>query len=268
MTDEQKTDNYSKAMDDSNNLQFPWKLHLLLSETARNEHHAIVSWLPDGTTFKVHNKGKFATEVMPQYFSSNKYKSFQRNLNLWCFQTETKVPNRGSIFHPCFVRGRPERCHLMKRVKIKKQSTLIHQAEQLHPVNGNGFDASASQLPCPIAQPSSGEMALTALTTRDAYDQGSYLRQLLRPLSLLPSAAAPAIYAPISSTWHFGGRSLSSQASPDEITRTQLLQSLAVASGGDALGQQARDLRARLLMNALLAAEGATYERVTNLQGI
>jgi hypothetical protein len=246
MTVEQKTGNYtSKAMDDSNNLQFPWKLHLLLSETARNEHHAIVSWLPDGTTFKVHNKGKFATEVMPQYFSSNKYKSFQRNLNLWCFQTETKVPNRGSIFHPCFVRGRPEQCHLMKRVKIKKQLPPIHQTEQRHPVNGNGFDVSASQLLCPVAQQ----------------------RQLLRPLSLIPpSAAAPTIYVPISSTWHLGGR-LSSQASEDEITRTQLLQSLAAASGGVALGQQARDLRARLLMNMLLAAEGGT-ERVTNLQRI
>lgn len=107
--------------DDSNNVQFPWKLHLLLRNAAENDfEEAAISWLPGGVAFKVHDKKKFAEEIMPKYFSSNKFKSFQRNLNLWGFHTQTKEPNRGAIHHPYFLRGQTDRCHLMKRVKIKK----------------------------------------------------------------------------------------------------------------------------------------------------
>lgn len=110
--------------DDSANLQFPWKLHVLLQEAGRHDFHHIISWLPNGMSFKVHNKQKFAEEIMPKYFTSNKFKSFQRNLNLWGFHTQTKEPSRGAIYHPLFLRGRPDRCHLMKRVKIKKGMTI------------------------------------------------------------------------------------------------------------------------------------------------
>ncbi|KAL3934746.1 MAG: hypothetical protein SGBAC_009604 [Bacillariaceae sp.] len=103
--------------------QFPWKLHILLEEAERNQDaHDIISWLPDGDAFKVHNKVEFGNIIMPKYFNSNKYKSFQRNLNLWGFQTLTKNPNKGAIFHPDFLRGKPDRCKLMKRVRVKKKT--------------------------------------------------------------------------------------------------------------------------------------------------
>eukprot|EP00980_Cylindrotheca_fusiformis_P006896 scaffold1442_cov128-Cylindrotheca_fusiformis.AAC.17 len=108
--------------DESNYVQFPWKLHKLLDEADSNGLSAIISWLPTGNAFQVHDKKEFAEVVMPKYFQSNKYKSFQRNLNLWCFQTLTKDPNKGAIFHPYFIRGDTDRCHLMKRIKVKKNS--------------------------------------------------------------------------------------------------------------------------------------------------
>lgn len=106
--------------DDSSNVQFPWKLHLLLRDADESDFEEAISWLPGGVAFQVHDKKKFAEEIMPKYFSSNKFKSFQRNLNLWGFHTQTKEPNRGAIHHPLFLRGQADRCHLMKRVKIKK----------------------------------------------------------------------------------------------------------------------------------------------------
>ena len=60
---------------------------------------------------------------MPNYFSSNKFKSFQRSLNLWGFQTETKEPRKGAISQQYFVRYQPELCHMMRRVKIRATGT-------------------------------------------------------------------------------------------------------------------------------------------------
>lgn len=76
---------------------------------------SIVSWLPNGKAFKVHNKAAFSENLMPTYFKTNKYKSFHRNLNLWGFESIVSGPNKGVIFHPWFVRGQPSLCHQMSR---------------------------------------------------------------------------------------------------------------------------------------------------------
>ena len=83
---------------------------------------SIVSWLADGTAFKVHNKDKFVAIIMPQYFYSNKFKSFQRNLNLWGFESIRQGPNKGACYNHCFVRDQPYLCHQMTRQKITKFS--------------------------------------------------------------------------------------------------------------------------------------------------
>jgi hypothetical protein len=38
----------------------------------------IVSWLPDGKSFKVYDAKSFVLKVMPEFFHQSKYKSFQR----------------------------------------------------------------------------------------------------------------------------------------------------------------------------------------------
>ena len=81
-------------------LRFPWKLHLLL-ERCEYEHQQKlaaaaaegtspnrvpdmpISWLPSGKAFKVHDKERFVQEVMPSFFGTQSFKTFQRNLNLW-----------------------------------------------------------------------------------------------------------------------------------------------------------------------------------------
>jgi len=103
-------------------LQFPWKLHEMLHLAEKNSKTCIISWLPGGNGFKVHNKEKFCAEIMPGYFASQKYKTFQRSLNLWGFESVAKGPDRGACYHQYFVKGHPELCHSMTRVKIKGQS--------------------------------------------------------------------------------------------------------------------------------------------------
>lgn len=90
------------------NLQFPFKLHEMLKMADRNGKSHIVSWMPEGRGFKVHNKEAFCEHIMPLYFSSNKYKTFQRSLNLWGFESVSKGPNRGACYHEFFIKDRPD----------------------------------------------------------------------------------------------------------------------------------------------------------------
>jgi hypothetical protein len=101
------------------NLQFPRKLHLMLLKVERTGITSIISWLPDGRSFKVHKKDKFTELVMPEFFSTSKYKSFQRSLNLWGFETVSKGPDKGVCNHPLFVRGDADLCNSMKRIVVK-----------------------------------------------------------------------------------------------------------------------------------------------------
>mmetsp|Transcript_10187 Transcript_10187/g.24371 ORF Transcript_10187/g.24371 Transcript_10187/m.24371 type:complete len:274 (+) Transcript_10187:246-1067(+) len=126
------------------NLQFPWKLHRLLEEADLNGDSTIVSWLPGNKAFKVHNRQEFANRIMPAYFSSAKYKTFQRSLNLWGFESVSKGRDKGACFHKFFVRGHPNLCENMRRVKIKGQQATKANKETSIPAlpNNNGMISS------------------------------------------------------------------------------------------------------------------------------
>eukprot|EP00536_Pseudo-nitzschia_multiseries_P019331 jgi/Psemu1/232046/e_gw1.4495.2.1 len=85
----------------------------MLHLAEKNGKTDIISWLPGGNGFKVHNKELFCEEIMPGYFASQKYKTFQRSLNLWGFESVAKGPDRGACYHQYFVKGHPELCHNM-----------------------------------------------------------------------------------------------------------------------------------------------------------
>jgi HSF-type DNA-binding len=57
---------------------FPWKLHEMLTCAENEGKDDVVSWLPDGAAFKVHNVTDFVSKMLPSYFKQTKYKSFQR----------------------------------------------------------------------------------------------------------------------------------------------------------------------------------------------
>jgi hypothetical protein len=57
---------------------FPFKLHRMLRDSKKENTEHIVSWSPDGESFKIYNQELFVSEVMPKYFKQTKYRSFQR----------------------------------------------------------------------------------------------------------------------------------------------------------------------------------------------
>lgn len=111
---------------------FPWRLHEILEEVEKEKLEWIVSWLPNGRGFKIHCQKSFSEIIIPRFFRSSRYKSFQRQLYLYGFRSmETHNMSRGrynnsngalhgdcfrrslltfSIFHPCRGIFSPQIC--------------------------------------------------------------------------------------------------------------------------------------------------------------
>jgi hypothetical protein len=57
---------------------FPWKLHIMLEDAGKERNQHIVSWHPDGMSFKVYKPKVFVEKIMPRYFNQTQFRSFQR----------------------------------------------------------------------------------------------------------------------------------------------------------------------------------------------
>jgi hypothetical protein len=106
-------------------IPFPWKLHEMLEASEKDGFDSIVSWLPDGKSFKMNNPDLFVARIMSRYFDHTKYRSFQRQLNMWRFERLRDGPGRGGYTHPYLVQGKPSLCHHMKRQRMKQGISKI-----------------------------------------------------------------------------------------------------------------------------------------------
>jgi hypothetical protein len=99
----------------SNSAQlFPGKLHDLMTYVERNYLEAAISWVCDGRAFVV-NDPKTLVDLLPIFFGQTKYRSFQRQLNLWHFEKIADGPARGAFRNPFFLKGKKELCSRMNR---------------------------------------------------------------------------------------------------------------------------------------------------------
>jgi hypothetical protein len=99
---------------------FPFKLYDILEDASSEGFAHIVSWMPNGNGFKMHDREQFKKTIIARYFNQIHYKSFIRQLNLYSF----KRKERGSYFHDFFVRGERSLCGLMERSKIKNRGVV------------------------------------------------------------------------------------------------------------------------------------------------
>jgi len=106
---------------------FPWRLHQMLEEIEQAGDAQVVSWLPDGQHFQVHNPQLFVQNVIPKFFKQKSYKSFQRQLHLYGFQRETDGINRGAYFHESFVRNNRQLSLEISRIKAPKRRRTVPQ---------------------------------------------------------------------------------------------------------------------------------------------
>jgi hypothetical protein len=80
--------------------KFPFQLYDLLNDAPTKDFDWIVSWLPEGDSFRVYNPTLFETQIMPRYFNQTRYKSFQRQLNLYNFVRQKSGANKGTFTIP------------------------------------------------------------------------------------------------------------------------------------------------------------------------
>jgi hypothetical protein len=78
----------------------------------------IISWSPDGLSFKIHKDGtqckedeKAIVKVLKQSFNQTRFKSFLRQLQLYRFDRKFKGDHRGECKHPMLVRGQRNLLH-------------------------------------------------------------------------------------------------------------------------------------------------------------
>jgi len=106
-------------------VSFPLKLQCILDKLeAEGTAGDIISWMPHGRAFLVHDPQRFVSEVMPVHFKQSKYSSFQRQLHMYNFERVTGPgPNKGAYHHPYFLRSHPELALKMRRTRINGKGT-------------------------------------------------------------------------------------------------------------------------------------------------
>ncbi len=70
--------------------QFPRRLYTMLESESilnedvqvDNEFEPVIQWSGSGQAFRILDFDKFSNDVLPKYFRTSKFSSFQRNLNL------------------------------------------------------------------------------------------------------------------------------------------------------------------------------------------
>lgn len=105
-------------------LPFPWKVQEMIANVEKEGSSHIVSWMPNGKSFRVHSQEDFVKSIMPSYFNQTKFTSFTRQLYIYGFQKVQDGPDKGAFFHSQFVKENKSLCLTMRRKKDKP--TILH----------------------------------------------------------------------------------------------------------------------------------------------
>ena len=131
-------------------IPFPEKLFNMLQfiDLHECELAKIVSWQPHGRCFRVHDKPRFESIVLPRFFTHQKNASFLRQLNLWNFKRIYKDPrDRGAYYHEFFLRSKKFLHRNISRRNGKEKGTT-------HSSRSSGVCQSSSDNDCePIFVP-------------------------------------------------------------------------------------------------------------------
>ena len=76
-----------------------------ISAAAGHDNGLCIAWSPSGKGFQILNLKVFTATVLPLYFKTKKFSSFQRNLNLYGFSKVLKGEEKGCYINAGFRRG-------------------------------------------------------------------------------------------------------------------------------------------------------------------
>ena len=117
-------------------MQFPGKLHTMMEHVEKEGLENVIAWVHDGRAIMV-NDPKKIVELLPKFFSQTKFRSFQRQLNMWHFERILKGPQKGAFRHPLFRKDNKKLCARMSR-NIKDNQWKL----QSNPILGGSSTAT------------------------------------------------------------------------------------------------------------------------------
>lgn len=101
---------------------FPFRLYTILEDSSSDEEEcSVISWMPDGKNFKIHDLEAFKLRILPKYLpKQSKYKSFKRQLQYYGFT------NHGSNMygHPSFMRDEKSLLSQIEHRAFKKAAKM------------------------------------------------------------------------------------------------------------------------------------------------
>ncbi|KAG7367128.1 HSF-type DNA-binding protein [Nitzschia inconspicua] len=96
------------------------RLRVLLDDAARDGNQLIVSWLPHGKGFTIHDRAGFTDTILPRYFKG-KFTSFRQALRNHGFaQMGGNNWDEGAHYHKFFSRDEPLLCQGLTQEQMKK----------------------------------------------------------------------------------------------------------------------------------------------------
>ena len=101
---------------------FPEILFRMLEESNASGHSHIISWLPHGHAFKIHDKNMFEENVLKNYFNST-FDSFKRQLYIYGFKKAGKQSTDfGAYYHDQFICGQKKMSSRIDKWKKKESA--------------------------------------------------------------------------------------------------------------------------------------------------
>lgn len=111
--------NENTANNSNVNETFPRKLYRMLIDAEKNGEDHIVSFVPNGCAFIIHDSNQFVSQILHKCFTTKRLASFQRQLNLYGFKRIVDITSscNGGYYHDYFLKDCPKYCELIKRHK-------------------------------------------------------------------------------------------------------------------------------------------------------
>jgi hypothetical protein len=102
----------------------------MLEEVEDSQESNIVTFLPHGCAFIVHDVDAFVKNVLPRYLAPpHTWHAFVKQLAVFGFRRVMSGADFGAYYHAMFVRGSPSLLLLMKRGIAPTLSSLARSPE-------------------------------------------------------------------------------------------------------------------------------------------
>lgn len=179
---------------------FPARLHKILSEPT---HSDVITWMPHGRAWRIIDKERLVSEVIPSYYVCKKYESFTRQLNGWGFKRlHQHGSDFGCYYHESFLRALPDLTCLVRRLPPNRgKATPFAQGEpnfykisEIYPLPPSKSSTSTQESSKTLAASSDPSLTLVALSLSRGVSAPVASNGIARkihdasPLSTTPSA--------------------------------------------------------------------------------